>query len=107
MQPERFRVRYNMYNRSIVYFAFLSLMLCVVHTSARAQTTFAVTSLADDGAVGTLRVAINDANAKPGSTIKFGVSGTITIASTLPEITAGMTIQGPAGSSISIDGAGK
>lgn len=44
-------------------------------TPARAQKTFTVTSLADDGSVGTLRVAINDANAKPGSTITFAVSG--------------------------------
>uniref|UniRef100_UPI0025CE13BE tandem-95 repeat protein n=1 Tax=uncultured Pseudacidovorax sp. TaxID=679313 RepID=UPI0025CE13BE len=44
------------------------------------MATFTVTSLADDGAAGTLRWAINQANAQAGTdTIVFNVNGTITI----------------------------
>ncbi|MSQ09546.1 MAG: hypothetical protein EXR52_00855 [Dehalococcoidia bacterium] len=55
-----------------------------------------VTTLADSGA-GSLRQAILDANAAPGAdTITFGVSGTIVLTSSLPDITdgSGLTIDG-------------
>lgn len=64
------------------------------------QATFTVTTTDDSGA-GSLRQAILDANATPdANTITFGVSGTITLASTLPSI-------GSAGGALTIDGAGQ
>jgi len=79
-------------------------------------TTF-VDSLADDTNPGhcTLREAINLANGAPGTgscgpfggTIAFSVTGTITLASTLPTILGNLTIIGPTGSpGITIDGGG-
>jgi parallel beta-helix repeat protein len=56
------------------------------------MTTFTVTSLADSG-VGSLRAAIMAADAAGGSSvINFAVSGTITLASDLPDITADVKI---------------
>ncbi|MGO8672197.1 MAG: beta strand repeat-containing protein, partial [Capsulimonadaceae bacterium] len=91
----------------LVLLCLLSVLLAV--TPACAQSTYTVTSLADDGGVGELRAAINDANANPGSTIAFqgGLWGTITLTSALPNITASVTIQGPGASVIAVDGAGK
>ena len=62
-----------------------------------------------DGATlgaGSLRAAINYANAHSGSTITFsaGLSGIIELGSGLPQIAAGMTIQGPGASTLAIDG---
>jgi hypothetical protein len=66
--------------------------------------TLTVTSLADSGA-GSLRDAITAANASVGTadTIKFGVSGTIVLASRLPDIDDDLTIDGK-GASIAISG---
>src|ERR1700674_1102775 len=61
-----------------------------------------VISTADSGA-GSLREAIFFANAHPGSTIDFNVSGPITLAQSLPMITASVTING--GSGVTIDAA--
>ncbi len=60
---------------------------------------FTVTSLADNGSAGTLRSAIQQANANPGDdTIDFGVTGTIFMNGTqMPAISGNLTIQGPAG----------
>ncbi len=55
--------------------------------------TYTVTSLNDSGA-GTLRQAIQSANANPGSTVAFGIAGTITLSTPLPNITSQMTIDG-------------
>ena len=58
------------------------------------MTTFDVTNLNDSGA-GSLRAAINAANAQPvgsPSTIDFTVAGTITLASALPSIDRTVTI---------------
>ena len=75
--------------------------LCFVASVEAA--TFNVTSLADSGA-GSLRDAIGQANAAPGAdTITFGVTGTITLASTIP-ILGPLTIQGPGAASLSISG---
>jgi hypothetical protein len=64
-------------------------------------TTFHVTSLLDDGSAGTLRAAINQANANPGAdTIDFQVSGTISLkGGNLPAFTdaARTSVTGPAG----------
>ena len=60
----------------------------------------------DDAGAGSLRQAITDANAAAGAdTIDFSVSGTITLASDLPEITDPLTIDA-AGAGIVIDGDG-
>lgn len=56
--------------------------------------TFTVSNLNDSGR-GSLRQAILDANALPGpDSIGFSVGGTITLASTLPDITDDLTITG-------------
>ncbi|GAB5536215.1 MAG: hypothetical protein Rubg2KO_24640 [Rubricoccaceae bacterium] len=65
---------------------------------ASAQTTFTVTTTADDGA-GSLRQAITDANANAGAdVIAFNIAGagphTIEPASRLPEITDPVTVDG-------------
>jgi len=66
--------------------------------------TLTVTSLADSGA-GSLREAISAANASVGvaDTIVFSISGTITLASRLPDIQDDVTIIGR-GQNITIDG---
>jgi len=66
--------------------------------------TFTVTTVADTGP-GSLRDAILQANAQPGAdTITFAVTGTITLASTLPAIADTLTIQGPGAASLSVSG---
>ena len=59
-----------------------------------APAAYHVTSLSDDGSAGTLRDAINQANANPGAdTIDFQVAGTIVLGGTqLPTITDALTI---------------
>ncbi len=65
----------------------LGLSVGVVAVPTAYAAAFKVTSLADRGA-GTLRQAMTDANtAARADTIRFGVSGTVTLASTLPPIT--------------------
>ena len=60
-------------------------------------STFAVTNLLDGvGVVGSLRQAITAANTTPGDdTITFGVTGTINLASALPDLSTNIDIQGP------------
>jgi uncharacterized protein (TIGR03437 family) len=68
--------------------------------------SFVVTTLADSGA-GSLRQAINNANASSGGvTITFAVTGTINLLSALPQLTQSMTVTGPGASSLAIDGGG-
>ena len=59
---------------------------------------------AGSGTSGDLRYAITQANANPGSTIQFSVSGTIALESALPELTANVTIDGPGASDLTIQG---
>jgi hypothetical protein len=67
------------------------------------QSTWTVTNTNDSGA-GSLRQAILDANGTPDAdTITFGVSGTITLASTLPSISGALVIDGT-GQSITVSG---
>src|SRR4029079_18179211 len=61
--------------------------------------TFAVTNTLDDGSAGSLRWALQQANALPGTadTISLtGVTGTISLLSALPTIGDSVTIAGPA-----------
>jgi uncharacterized protein with beta-barrel porin domain len=74
--------------------------------TASAQNTYTVTDLSDNVSdTGSLRYAITQANANPGSTINFAVSGggTITLASDLPTIEANVTINGQ--SNVTVSGA--
>jgi hypothetical protein len=77
-------------------------------TAALAQaggTTFNVTNLNDSGS-GSLRRAITDANSTlgGGDTIVFnsGLSGTIQLASALPAINEGVSIQGPGADEVTV-----
>ena len=98
----------------------LGLVLAGASRVARAQTpeNLYVGTTADPGTAATdcttatntdcsLRYAITLADTNPGSTIDFSVTGTITLASALPQIMASMTIQGPtSGPGITISGNG-
>jgi hypothetical protein len=97
--------------RSYLRFAFASALLplfLLTMAGLSHAATITVTSLLDTGS-GTLRDAINTANTTPTAvdTINFSVSGTITLGSSLPEITntspGALTIDG--GNAITIDGA--
>ena len=82
----------------------LGLLLLLLGVPVEAAT-FTVSSLNDSG-TGSLREAINQANANGiADTINFTVNGTIVLASTLPNITdaAGLTIDGT-GKTITISG---
>jgi predicted outer membrane repeat protein len=99
-----------------VVFAAFALMLGTAH-DARGWTTITVNSLADPGGSGicALRDAITAANTKTATNgcaagnrhdiIEFNVTGTIALASTLPEVTDNqLTINGPASPGITVDG---
>ncbi len=80
-------------------------LLCLPFLGIQAAA-YTVTSTADTGAAGTLRWAIEQANADAGSTITLQDNlGTITLNSALPFITAAMTISGGTGNTVS--GAGQ
>src|SRR4051812_45701262 len=81
-----------------------------------AASSFEVDTTADDAALTactaadddcSLRGAITQANADPGSTITFAssVTGAITLTSDLPTIGAGQTIAGPGADELTIDDA--
>src|SRR5215813_4012497 len=91
--------------------------VCVMTGTRRVSaTTFTVTNTGDNGGVnpapgagtGTLRQAIVDANAMAGADIisfDAGVNGTITLGSTLPQITGDVTINGPGAGVLTVSGA--
>ncbi len=90
---------------SSVLLAVLLLSVSAIEVTPAHAATFTVTNLNDSGA-GSLRQAVIDANAAAGAdTIIFSVSGTITLGSTLPDITdaAGLTMDG-AGQTVTISG---
>ena len=78
--------------------------LAALGISVAHGATLTVTSLADSG-VGSLRDAIMASNASVGvaDTIRFSVSGTITLASRLPGIADDVTIDGT-GNDITVSG---
>lgn len=76
-----------------------------VGAATTAPPTFTVTNLADSGA-GSLRSAIAQANAAPGSTVNFTVTGTIVLTAGQIHIAAPMMIVGPGASNLTIDGNG-
>jgi hypothetical protein len=71
-------------------------------------TVYTVNSLGDTGSgsgtSGDLRYAITQANANPGSTIVFSVTGTIALSSLLPALSADVTIAGPGATRLTVDG---
>jgi predicted outer membrane repeat protein len=68
--------------------------------------TFVVTTLNDSGP-GSLRQALQDANASPGADlIRVTATGTLLLASPLPVITDAVTIQGPGADLFKVDGGG-
>jgi len=81
---------------------FRVLLLVFISALCGRAATYTVTSTADTEAVGTLRWAIEQANADSGSTINFANNlGTITLSSALPMITTGMTINRGTGNTVS------
>ena len=76
-------------------------------TTLPPATSLEVTSLDDTTSSGTLRWAITQANATAGGiydSITFGVNGTITLTSALPQITQNLTITGNGRTQTIIDG---
>ena len=72
-------------------------------------STYTVNGLGDAGSgsglAGDLRYCVNRANANPGSTIQFGVTGAINLGSGLT-ISSNLTITGPGASSVAVKGGG-
>lgn len=86
----------------------LSLSALLITSSPAAAAQFTVMNTDDDG-VGSLRQAIISANSDPGAdeiTFDASVTGTVSLASSLPAITAPLTITGPGIASLTIDGNG-
>ncbi|MDQ6834023.1 MAG: hypothetical protein M3008_11545, partial [Chloroflexota bacterium] len=75
----------------------VTLFLSIGGVASVRAATFAVVNTSDTGS-GSLRSAIMQANASPGSTISFGITGggaqTITLMSSLPTITGNVTVDG-------------
>jgi predicted outer membrane repeat protein len=81
-------------------------LVMLTSSTASANAALVVSTLADSGA-GSLRQAMDDANAAAGvDTITFtsGLTGTIDVLSDLPHLYEGIDLQGPGASVITIDG---
>jgi parallel beta-helix repeat protein len=73
---------------------FFGLVLPLVFLASQAEAaTYTVTNLSDSGS-GSLRAAIQSANASQGNIVVFSTSGTINLSSPLPAITSQTTIDG-------------
>src|SRR5271156_1035442 len=91
-------------SRSRMLLTAFCLVLCSLGFSGRASgATITVTNTNDSG-TGSLRDAITMANANPPGTINITATGTITLLSTLPAITANMTITGPGANLLTVSG---
>ena len=94
----RFHIPLRSYRRSPRWLVSVLCLLWLGMACADAQAnTFVVTTLSDSGA-GSLRQAITDANANAGAdTIAFdsGLTGTIALATALPNLTDDVTLTGP------------
>jgi hypothetical protein len=97
--PE-FKLSFGVSRSLNVFVLFLLFAVFAVLAPTAHAATYTVTNLNNAG-VGSLRQAVIDANAAVGADIiTFSISGTITLASTLPNITA-------AGGALTIDGTGQ
>jgi hypothetical protein len=97
--------------RSIAAGGGLALAATLLSGSVAEANTYTVTNTGDatPASPGSLRDAINQANANGGSnTITFmsGLSGSINLASELPTITSPITITGPGAGTLTINGGG-
>jgi len=91
-------------SRSRMLWTVFCLMLCSLGFLGNAWgATIPVTTTADSG-TGSLRDAITTANANAGDIINITATGTITLLSPLPAITANMTITGPGAASLTVSG---
>ena len=90
---------------AIAFFVFSPAVVPAPSQPASLHTPFSVTTTSDSGA-GSLRQAMLDANADMSGPhiITFAVTGTITLASTLPAVTQPMTITGPGVDQLTITG---
>ncbi len=84
----------------------LNLAILALATSNLNAATYTVSNTADSGA-GSLRQAILDANAGGGDIVMTGVSGTITLSSNLPSITASVNLLGPGTNVLTISGSNR
>ncbi|HEY1784876.1 MAG TPA: autotransporter domain-containing protein [Pirellulales bacterium] len=86
----------------------LTALVVVALWAGTAAADIVVNSSADDGSSGTLRWAINQANASPGSTIDFNLTpgSTINLTSPLPPIESNVTINGAGATGLKVDGGG-
>jgi hypothetical protein len=118
-------LKQSVFGKARVFFsahlaAFFVLPSIFMLSAAAQAATLTVNSLADPGAAGicALRDAIAAANTMTATngcpagdgndTIQFSVTGTILLASILPEVTdSQLTINGPASPGVTIDGGGK
>jgi hypothetical protein len=84
------------------------LMLDYLEERTLLSTTYTVNALTDTGArsglQGDLGYAITQTDSHAGSTIQFSVTGTITLGSALPALSAKVTITGPGASSLTVSG---
>lgn len=88
-------------NRSHLLAALLGVCGILLRTNSTALATITVTNLHDSGP-GSLRQAIADA--APGDTIDFSVTGTITLASGELVIDEDLTINGPGATNLTVSG---
>lgn len=90
----------------------LPIVACCLAAAAlplHASAAFTVTDTSDSSTdTGSLRYAITQANASPGSTITFaaGLNGTITLGSALPAITQATILSGPGANLLTVSGSG-
>jgi Ca2+-binding RTX toxin-like protein len=92
--------------RAVVAGAGVSLGVTLLTAASAEAAAFTVTNLSDAGA-GSLRQAILDANATPGADqVTFGssLSGQITLASALPNITDPLDVVGPGAARLTVSG---